>query len=321
MSRTISSFSLHDLAAVNAVAEHRSFRAAARNLQLPPSSLSHIVGMVEKHLGIRIFQRTTRSVSLTEAGAAFVARMRPALLEMDRAIESVNQFRDKPTGQIRINTSDWAAERIFPIVLSFMTAYPDVAIDIVSDGRLIDIVAEGFDAGLRLAENVPQDMIALPLGVDEALIIVAAPAYVACRTSPKAPADLLHHECIRIRLPGGGLLRWEVQSAGEQSWIDVHGRLIVGSSKLALQAAITGVGIAYVDARQAQPYLASGDLIQLLPDWTPPYGGVCLYYPRQRLPSAAFRAFVNHFKTHRSISSSAEARSPNATAEHEIAEP
>ncbi|WP_088508349.1 LysR family transcriptional regulator [Burkholderia ubonensis] len=298
MNRTISGFSLDDLAAVSAVADHRSFRGAARALHLPPSSLSHIVSGVERRLGIRIFHRTTRSVSPTEAGLAFIERMRPALMDMAAAIESVNRFRDSPAGQIRINTSDWAAQRVFPIVLSFLSAYPEVNVDIVSEGRLIDIVAEGFDAGLRIAEAVPQDMISLPLGIDEAIIIVASPGYLASRGTPHSPAELLAHECIRLRLPSGGLMRWEVRIAGEQSWVDIRGRLIVGSSELALKAAVADVGIAYVGARQARYYIDSGTLVQLMPEWTPPFEGVCLYYPRQRLPSAAFRAFIDHFKAH-----------------------
>ncbi|MDQ0625949.1 LysR family transcriptional regulator [Paraburkholderia graminis] len=302
MNRTIGGFNLDDLVAVLTVAEHRSFRGAARALELPPSSLSHIVSAVERRLGIRIFHRTTRSVSPTEAGQAFIDRMCPALTEMADAFESVNRFRDTPYGQVRINTSNWAAERAFPVILDFLAAYPEVSIDIVAEGRLVDIVAEGFDAGLRLAEAVPQDMVAVPLSGDEAVIIVASPGYLHKCGTPRAPPDLLHHECIRLRLPGGGLMRWEVAKAGERSWIDVRGRLIVGASEFALSAAVAGVGIAYVDAAKAIKCLESGLLVQLLSEWTPPFAGVCLYYPRQRLPSAAFRAFIDHVKAHTAAS-------------------
>ena len=294
----MTTFGLHELEAVNAIAMHRSFRGAAANLQIPPSSLSHMIASVERRLGIRLFQRNTRSVSLTEAGEAFLLRMRPALREMRDAIESVNRFRDKPVGQIRINTSVWAAEHILPIVLGFMAKYPDVNVDIVTEGRFIDIVAEGFDAGIRLAAAVPQDMIAVPTGADEALIVVAAPAYLKEHGAPKAPADLLAHNCIRARLSNGAMMRWELQKAGEQAWVDVRGRLILGQGGLTLNAAVAGAGIAYVIARDAQPHIDAGDLVQILADWTPPFAGLCLFYPRTRLPSAAFRAFIDYFKAH-----------------------
>lgn len=296
--RTVNTFGLHEFTAVNAVAIHRSFRSAAASLEVSPSSLSHIVASVERRLGIRLFQRNTRNVSLTEAGEAFLSRMRPALREMTDAIDSVNQFRDKPTGQLRLNSSAWAADRVLPIILDFMHEYPDVKVDVVADGRLIDIVAEGFDAGLRLAEAVPQDMIALPLGGDEALIIVAAPAYLKKHGKPKAPADLLAHDCICARLPSGSMMRWEVQKAGEQSWVNVSGRLILGTAELTLKAAVAGAGIAYVLARDAEPLVKAGKLVQLLADWTPPFAGICLYYPRQHLPTATFRAFVDFLKSH-----------------------
>jgi DNA-binding transcriptional LysR family regulator len=294
----MSDFSLHEFAAVNAVATHRSFRSAAAALQMPPSSLSHMIASVEKRLGIRLFQRSTRHVSLTVAGEAFLTRLRPALQEMTDAIESANSLRDGPTGQIRINSSAWAAERILPVVLDFMRDYPEVQVDVVTDGRIIDLVAEGFDAGLRLTESVPQSMVALPLGHEEALIIVAAPAYLERQGTPLVPADLLAHDCLRSRLPSGAMMRWEVEKAGEQSIIDVSGRLVLGTTGLTLKAAIGGAGIAYVMARDAEPSLQSGALVQLLTDWTPSFPGICLYYPRLKLPSAAFRAFVEYFKGH-----------------------
>jgi DNA-binding transcriptional LysR family regulator len=299
LSRTINSFSLHDFEVLQAVALHRGFRGAARHLNLPPSSISHIVGVIERRLGVLLFRRTTRSVSLTDAGQDFLERLGPALTNLSGVIESVNQFRDAPNGRIRLNASEHAAERALPMVLAFMKRFPEVAVDIVTEGRLIDIVANGFDAGLRLAEAVPQDMIAVSLDIAEAFIIVGAPAYLDKAGYPRTPADLLAHDCITSRLPSGAPLRWEVEAKGEQDWIDVAGRLSVGTTKLALLAVLDGMGIAYVMASLAQPYLDDGRLIQLLPDRTPPFDGVCLYYPKQRHASAAFRAFVEHFRDHR----------------------
>lgn len=291
-------FSLHEFEALNAVAVYRSFRKAAATLQMPPSSLSHMISSVEKRLGVQLFQRNTRNVSLTAAGEAFLKRLRPALQEMTDAIESVDSLREKPSGRIRLNTSAWSAERVLPIVLDFMRDHPEVEVDVVTEGRIIDLAAEGFDAGLRLMEAVPQSMVALPLGHDEALIVVAAPAYLESHGTPLVPEDLLSHDCLRSRLPSGAMMRWEMERAGQQSIIDVRGRLVLGTTGLTLKAALNGAGIAYVMARDAETYLQSGALVQLLADWTPSFAGICLYYPRLKLPSAAFRAFVDYFKVH-----------------------
>jgi len=288
-------FGLRTLTVISAVATHRSFRGAANSLEISPSSVSHIVANVEKRLGIRLFHRNTRSVSLTEAGATFLERVRPALIEITDAIEGVHHLRDSPAGLIRLNASTWAADRVLPIILNFMADYPQVSIDLVTEGRLIDIVADGFDAGLRLESVVPQDMVAIALGIDEALIIVASPAYILEHGTPLTPGDLLTHECIRARLPSGVVMRWDMGKRGE-TLVDVTGRLIVGTTDLALKAAARGMGIAYAEAREASSFLACGELVQLLAEWTPAFPGHALYYPRQRLSSATFRAFVDYFK-------------------------
>ena len=287
---------LSELTALGAVAAHRSFRAAAAELGLSPSSLSHMVASLERRLGVRLFNRTTRSVAVTEAGEQFLARVQPALREIAEAVETVNRFRDTPAGLLRLNTSEGGAERILPIVLDFMVAYPEMRVDLVSEGRMIDIVAAGFDAGIRLAEAVPQDMVSVPLGIDEAMIVVGAPSYLAARGEPKAPADLFGHDCIRARLPSGAILRWEFERQGEEIRIDPPGRLTLGSPELSRQAAAAGAGLAYVSARTAAAELESGRLQQVLQDWNPPFPGLCLYYPRQRLPSAGLRAFIAHFQ-------------------------
>lgn len=284
------------LSVMGSVASHRSFRAAAHELDMSPSSVSHIIANLERRLGIRLFLRNTRSVSLTEAGEAFLARVRPALSEITQAIEGVNDLRDHPTGLVRINATTWGADRILPIVVGFMNEYPDVRVDLVTEGCLIDIIAEGFDAGLRQESVVPQDMIAVPVGIPELLLIVASPDYLAAHGTPQTPGDLPTHECVRARLPSGTIMRWELGKGSPVSEIEVSGRLIVGTTDLAAKAAAAGRGLAYVEQREAQPFLDSGALVQVLAEWTPPYDSEALYYPRQKLSSAAFRAFADYFK-------------------------
>jgi DNA-binding transcriptional LysR family regulator len=180
-----------------------------------------------------------------------------------------------------------------------MAAYPEMRVDLVTEGRMIDIVAAGFDAGIRLAEAVPQDMVSLPLGIDEAMIVVGAPGYLAARGVPQAPADLFGHDCIRARLPSGAILRWEFERQGEEIRIDPPGRLTIGSPELSQQAALAGAGLAFVSARTAMAEIETGQLRQVLAEWTPPFPGLSLYYPRQRLPSAGLRAFIDHFQAAR----------------------
>jgi DNA-binding transcriptional LysR family regulator len=254
------------------------------------------VAAVEKQLGVRLFNRTTRSVSVTEAGEAFLARVRPALLEIVGAVETVNRFRSRPAGTLRINTSEAVLLRVLPIVLEFMTAYPEVKVDLIVEGRLVDIVAEGFDAGLRPAESVPQDMAALPLDAAEKTAVVATPDYLARRGVPGAPADLLNHECFRNRLPSGMVHRWVFERHGEVVRIDPPGRLTLSGTRAGLRAARAGIGLGYVRERSAREDIAAGRLIHLLPEWTPPFPGIFLYYPRQRLPSPAFKAFLDYFR-------------------------
>jgi DNA-binding transcriptional LysR family regulator len=296
---TMAGLSLNELSALAAVASRRSFRAAAADLSISPSSLSHSIAAVERRLGVRLFNRTTRSVSLTEAGEHFLARINPALREIAEAVETVNRFRDTPAGQLRLNASEGGAERILPVVLDFLAAYPDMRVDLAAEARVVDIVAEGFDAGLRTGDSVPQDMVSLPLGLDETYVIVASPAYFAAHGVPQAPADLLNHECLRVRMPSGALSSWWFDRRGEEAQVDPGGRLILGSPRLAIEAAKAGAGVAYVVQRAIAEDLASGRLVRALADWTPAYPGVCLYYPRQRLPSAGLAAFIEHFKAYR----------------------
>jgi DNA-binding transcriptional LysR family regulator len=288
---------LNDLTAFSAVAAHRSFRRAALELGLTPSSLSHTVRTLEQSMGVRLLHRTTRSVSLTEAGARFLARLGPALRDLEGALREVESFRSVPGGTVRINAPEGAVRilvrRILPV---FRERYPDVALDFVSEGKLVDIVAEGFDAGVRLGEFLPQDMVAVRFGGQARFIAVAAPSYVARMGRPKAPDDLAVHECIRHRLPGGRLYRWEFERHGQEMRIDVPGSVTLDRMEPMLDAAIAGIGVAYLMEHLAAPHIRDGDLIDLLPDWCPEIPGLFLYYPGHRQVPAALRAFIDTLK-------------------------
>jgi DNA-binding transcriptional LysR family regulator len=284
---------LVELNAVVAVASHRSFRAAATELGMSPSALSHAIAALEQRMGVRLFNRTTRSVSLTEAGEQFLAKVRPALREIAEAIDATNVFRDSPAGTLRLNMSEGAARQILtPIVLEFMRRYPQMQVDLVTQGRLVDIVAEGFDAGIRLAEAVPQDMIAIPCGPEQRYAVVGSPAYFDSRTRPKTPGDLVAHECIRGRLPSGAMLKWEFEKRGEQMVVDVKGPLTLDHYELWIDAALEGAGLAYVNEWSVSHEISSGRLIRVLEDWNQPFPGLSLYYPGHRHVPAGLRAFI-----------------------------
>ncbi|MFT4074292.1 MAG: LysR family transcriptional regulator [Asticcacaulis sp.] len=287
---------LFELHAVVTVATHNNFRRAARELDMSPSALSHAIATLEQRLGVRLFNRTTRSVSLSQAGEQFLSRVGPALHEISGAMEDVNALRDTPSGLLRLNASERAAARIAPVVLAFLERYPDMSVDLVSEGRNIDIVAEGFDLGLRLAEVVPQDMVAVPFGPEISWAVVGAPDYFKANPPPRSPADLAAHNCIRRRLPSGLLYRWEFEVRGEEIAVDVPGRLTLNNDALMLTAALAGAGLAYIsDAVVAQP-IAEGRLVRVLADFTPPYPGLCLYYPPHRQMRAGLRTFIDFVK-------------------------
>ncbi|MGY3586375.1 DNA-binding transcriptional LysR family regulator [Bradyrhizobium sp. USDA 4341] len=285
---------LIELEAAVAVARRRSFRAAAAELGLSTTALSQAIAELEARLGVRLFNRTTRSVSPTPAGEQFVAEVAPALTAIRDAADSVNQHRATPTGVLRLNTSAGAAQRILrPIVFEYLNRYPEMSIDIVTEGRLIDIVREGFDAGFRLAEQVPADMISVPLGRDERLVIVGAPAYLKGRKLPRVPTDLTAHDGIRMRLPAGAVYRWEFEKDGEQVLVDVSGRLTLDDSGLIREAALAGYGLAYMSEWDVVDDLREGRLVQLLAAWTPSFPGLCLYYPGRRHVPAGLRALID----------------------------
>jgi DNA-binding transcriptional LysR family regulator len=284
---------LFELNAVAAISAHRSFRAAATELGISPSALSHAIAGLERRLGVRLINRTTRSVSLSEAGERFLARVSPALREIAGALEDVNEFRDTPAGTLRINLKERAAHQILrPVVANFLRRYPDMNVELVMEGRHIDIVAEGFDAGIRLAEAVPQDMVAIPCGPDSRFVVVGAPDYLARVSLPRSPTDLFNHECIRRRMPGGKLYRWEFEKRGEEVTVDVPGRLTLDNDILMVEAAVEGLGLAFVSDFWVAEHLAAGNLQAVLEDWTPRFLGLRLYYPRHRHMTAGLRAFV-----------------------------
>jgi DNA-binding transcriptional LysR family regulator len=284
---------LIELNAVAAVAAARNFRAAARELGMSASALSHAIATLETRMGIKLFNRTTRSVSLTEAGEEFLGRVGPALREISEAMEAINQFRATPTGTLRINTAEAAARGLLmPFVLEFIRRYPDMHVDIVTEGRMIDIAADGFDAGIRVLDMVPQDMVAVVLKAEERLIVTASPSYLQKRGRPHTPQDLLTHDCVGLRLPSGTVYRWEFERHGEEIRLDVKGPITVQSPELMLEAVIGGAGIGYMTERTAGPGLADGRLVHLLEEGAPPFPGLCLYYPRHRHVPVGLKAFV-----------------------------
>ncbi|WP_037086774.1 LysR family transcriptional regulator [Neorhizobium vignae] len=286
--------SLNDLAAFAAVASHQSFRRAADVMGVSRSALSHAIIGLEAKLDVRLFNRTTRSVSLTQAGARLLARLDPVLQELDHALDTLSEERGTPSGTLRINANKSGARILLAeVVPRFLDLYPDVELDLVSEGRLVDIVEQGFDAGIRLMETVPKDMVAVKFGGDVRFIAVAAPAYLDGKARPHMPDDLYAHCCIRQRLPSGKRYRWEFSKRGAEVVIDVPGNLTLDDNDLLVQAAAEGRGIAYVPEYFAQPFLGSGQLVSVLDDWCPPTPGLALYYPRSRHVASPLRAFID----------------------------
>ncbi|MFM0202660.1 LysR family transcriptional regulator [Paraburkholderia fungorum] len=283
---------LSELEGVLAVARHRSFRAAATELGVSTSALSHAIAALEARIGVRLFNRTTRSVSLSEAGAQFVDSVAPALSTIRVAIEQAGSYRDTPAGTLRINTSAGAARQVMPLLLDYLRRYPEMKLDLVTEGRMIDIVVEGFDAGIRLAESVPQDMIAVPFNAPQRFAVVGSPAYFADHPKPRTPDDLRAHRCIRLRMPSGRIYHWEFERRGEAISVDVQGMLTLDEPLLVMQAAREGFGLAYMTEWNVAADLEAGTLQRVLEDWTPPFDGLCLYYPGRRHVPAGLRALI-----------------------------
>lgn len=284
---------LSELDAVVAIARTGSFRAAALVLGLSTTALSNAVAKLESRLGARLFNRTTRSVALTDAGRAFVEQVAPALQDIHGAMDAVRSHQATPSGTLRINAfAAGAREIITPLVVAFLRRHPVVHVDLVTEGRLVDIVADGFDLGVRRADLVPADMIAVPLGRPQRYAVVAAPDYLREHGTPRNPADLLQLPCVRVRLPNGALLRWHFEKGGETVQIDVEGPITLDEASLARAVVLEGLGIGLFLEQNVRDDIADGRLMRVLDDWTPPFADLCLYYAGRRHPSAALKAFV-----------------------------
>lgn len=285
------------LAAFVAIAAHGSFRKAADELGMPPSTLSHMMRTLEARLNLRLFNRTTRSVALTEAGTRLLGRVRPLLRDFDAAFEEIELQQNRLSGIVRINANEPAARLLLRYVIpAFRNQFPDIEIDLVTEGRLVDIVAEGFDAGMRLGEDVPQDMIAVRFGPPIRFLALASPDYLLSSPPPRTPDELINHSCIRHRLPGGKLYRWEFEKDGQEVTIEVNGSITLDHLDLMAEAASAGMGIAYLPDMIAEPYLQNKNLVPVLSDWCPSGPGLCIYYPGHRHVPAPLRAFLDVLK-------------------------
>jgi DNA-binding transcriptional LysR family regulator len=284
-----------DLVMFLSIARHCSFSRAAVELGLSPSALSHALRNVEERLDLRLFNRTTRSVALTEAGERLLARVEPAFRDIDDALEDLNDFRGKPAGTLRINAGRAASQiALLPVVASFLRAYPEVKVDIVDNDAIIDMVSAGFDAGVRFGERLEADMIAVPLGGYQRSVVVATPEFLQRHKKPSHPKELTAFPCIRHRFPSGVLYRWEFERGGIRLETEVDGPLTLSDVGLMLDAALHGVGLAYVFEQMAAPYVEAGQLQTVLDDWCPHYPGLYLYYPSRRQVPAALKAFIEH---------------------------
>lgn len=292
---------LVDLEAVLAVTRHGAFRPAATELGMSASALSNAVAALEARLGVRLFHRTTRSVALTEAGRQFVGRIGPAVANIRDAMAAAGDQSQTPLGNLRLNSSAGAAHMIFaPLVLPYLQRYPGMTVDIVTEGHLVDIVAAGFDAGIRLAELVPRDMIRVAIGDQLRMAVVGSPAYLASHPAPQTPADLAAHQCIRARFPSGAPSPWEFSRHDKAVSVDVPGALILDEPSLMLEAARAGAGLAMVVDTSIAGDVAAGRLMRVLEDWTPPFAGLALYYASGRHVPAGLRAFIELIREVRS---------------------
>ena len=289
---------LFQLKAFCAILEHGSFARAAAHLGLSPSALSQIVKDLEERLNLRVLNRTTRSVSATEAGRALYEKIEPALHLLENVDAEVAASAGRISGTLRLNVSRVAANiYLAPILGGFLRDNPDVTVDIVTDDRLVDVVADGFDAGIRLGEKLHQDMIAVPLSGDLTMKVVASPAYLARHGVPEHPNDLRGHRCLCYRNPSDrSPYRWEFERGDDRREVTVPGPIIVDEPAMLPRIALEGIGIAYQFSHQVDPYLESGELVRLLTDWTPPFPGFFVYYPSRRQMAPALRAFVDHVK-------------------------
>jgi DNA-binding transcriptional LysR family regulator len=281
---------VNDLLAFIAVAREQSFTKAAAKLQVSQSALSYTIRTLEERLGLRLLTRTTRSVSLTEVGDRLLRSIGPRFDEIETEISVLSGLRDKPAGTVRITTVEHAAETIlWPALAKLLAEYPDLNVEIITDYGLIDIVAERYDAGVRLGEQVDKDMIAVPIGPDLRIAVVAAPSYFDGRRPPLTPQELTDHACINLRLPThGGFYVWEFRKGGRELKVRVQGRAVFNTLGLIQEAALEGLGLAYLPEDRVEALIKKDRLVRVLADWCPPRPGYHLYYPSRRQPAPAF---------------------------------
>jgi DNA-binding transcriptional LysR family regulator len=284
---------LPELTAFAAIAELKSFRGAAAKLGVSPSALSHTMRNLEARLGLRLLNRTTRSVALTEVGEQLLRRVIPALAELESAVTEIVSASHRPSGSVRISAAEAGARPLIREVLpDFLATYPDIHVEFVVDTRFVDIVADGFDAGIRIFDDVPRDMIAVPFGPDMQFAAVASPAYLAKYGTPTTPHELRRHRCIRYRFASGALYHWGLERAGESAVMDVDGPMTLGNTNLMVDAALAGIGIAWIPEYHVAEHVRAGRLVHLLPEWSPSLPGVCVYYPANRHPPLALKLFM-----------------------------
>jgi DNA-binding transcriptional LysR family regulator len=292
---------LHDVRAFLAVARERSFTQAAAKLGVSQSALSHTLRGLEERLGVRLLTRTTRSVSPTTAGERLLHNAGPRFEEIETELAALSELRQKPAGTVRITATDYAADSVlWPRLTKLLRTYPEIKIEIVVDYGLTDIVAERYDAGVRLGEQVARDMIAVRIGPDMRMVVVGAPSYFATRAAPRTPRELVDHNCINLRLPThGGLYAWEFEKGKRKLRVHVEGQLIFNATAQMLNAALGGFGLAYVPEDLARPHVAKRRLKPVLEDWCPPFSGYHLYYPSRRQPTSAFALLVEALRYRR----------------------
>lgn len=289
-----------DLAIFLTIARHRSFRKAAVELGVTPSALSHSLRSIEERLDIRLINRTTRSVALTEAGEQLFTRVKPAFLDIEDALEDLNAFRGQPSGKLRINAPRAAAKLVLlPIISRFLQVHSAVEVELVVDDALIDMVSAGFDAGVRFGEMIAADMIAVPIGPRHRFAVVGSPQHFERYPEPISPQDLSYHPCIRYRFASGAFYRWEFEKGGIELEIEVTGSLTLGDQDLMVEAAINGAGLAYLFEEQVQTHISEGRLQRVLDQWCPYYPGFFLYYTSRRQLPTAMRAFIDFLKAER----------------------
>lgn len=284
---------LNVLSAFVAVAEERSFTRAAKRLNISTSGLSHAIRRLEEQIGVRLLARTTRSVSPTEAGEQLLLRLRPALGDIRDTLAQLAGLQSRPVGRVKLVVPRVAARTVLARKLGqFARDYPDVVLDVTTDDSRVDLVAAGFDAGIQFGEYIAQDMIAVRVSPDHRPAIVGSPGYFESRTRPQAPSDLLQHRCINFRHGAEGLYRWELDKGDQSVAVAVNGPLIVDDLDLVIQAALDGVGLAFMAEQHATAHLTSGTLERVLEDWCPPFPGFFLYYPSRRQQPAALTALI-----------------------------